>query len=86
MHSHMAIYTIGASLGCTLFSYNANKDAPTLLKEADSAMYEAKKKVGEIKFAFIKKERCKEKSIFSLHVEPICLEILFCYGVLRRVL
>ena len=35
-------YTIGASLGCTLFSYNANKDAPTLLKEADSAMYEAK--------------------------------------------
>ena len=35
-------YTIGASLGCTLFSYTANKDTQTLLKEADSAMYEAK--------------------------------------------
>lgn len=38
-HGH---YTIGASLGCTLFNDTANKDTQTLLKEADSAMYEAK--------------------------------------------
>ncbi len=35
-------YSVEASLGCTLFSHNANKDAQTLLKEADNAMYEAK--------------------------------------------
>ena len=35
-------YTIGASIGCTLFGDNATKDGVSLLKEADQAMYEAK--------------------------------------------
>lgn len=49
-------YTIGASLGCTLFSYNANKDAQTLIKEADNAMYDAKES-GRNKVCFYKEKK-----------------------------
>jgi diguanylate cyclase (GGDEF)-like protein/PAS domain S-box-containing protein len=35
-------YLLGASIGCTIFGDNANKDSAMLLKEADLAMYQAK--------------------------------------------
>lgn len=35
-------YTLGASLGCTLFAHDDTKDESTILKEADLAMYKAK--------------------------------------------
>lgn len=45
-------YSVEASLGCTLFSYNANKDAQALLKEADGAMYVAKNSDGHTPICF----------------------------------
>ena len=35
-------YRIGASIGCTIFGGDVRKDASTLIKEADTAMYHAK--------------------------------------------
>lgn len=35
-------YTLGASIGCTLFGEDTNKDEASILKEADQAMYLAK--------------------------------------------
>ncbi len=37
-------YLLGASIGYTLFSFKDNKDATQILKEADTAMYEGKKR------------------------------------------